>query len=81
MNKITSHNINDSDKKTVVILGLGYVGLTLLTVMADVGFETIGIDKDPTVIGLLKNNEPHFHEKGLAELLGKSCFRCRLSSW
>ena len=51
------------------ILGLGYVGLTLSTIMADIGFRVVGIDRDSKLISDLKNFKPHFHEKGLQQML------------
>ena len=34
---------------TVCVLGLGYVGLTLATVLSDVGFVIFGVDKNKQV--------------------------------
>jgi len=57
---------------TVCVIGLGYVGLTLATILAKSGFEVFGIEKDKKKLSLLKKRKPHFHEKGLAELLKKT---------
>jgi UDP-N-acetyl-D-mannosaminuronic acid dehydrogenase len=54
---------------SVCILGLGYVGLTLSTVLADIGFQVTGVDRDAPLIEGLKAGRPHFHEKGLERLL------------
>ena len=54
---------------TVGILGLGYVGLTLSTVLADIGFPVVGIDRDESLIADLKRGKPHFYEKGLEQML------------
>lgn len=58
-----------SQLPTVGILGLGYVGLTLSTVLADIGFPVVGIDRDNELIADLKKGKPHFHEKGLEQML------------
>lgn len=58
-----------SQLPTVGILGLGYVGLTLSTVLADIGFPVVGIDRDSELIADLKKGKPHFHEKGLEKML------------
>jgi UDP-N-acetyl-D-mannosaminuronic acid dehydrogenase len=60
------NNFRDSD---VCILGLGYVGLTLAVVMADVGFKVTGIEIKQEVCDLIKQGRPHFHEPGLDEKL------------
>jgi len=53
----------------VVIVGLGYVGLTLALVLAEEGFLVTGTDVSPEVVATLQRGEPHVHELGLAELL------------
>lgn len=53
----------------VVIVGLGYVGLTLALVLAERGFHVTGVDVNSTVINLLSEGKSHVHEIGLNELL------------
>ena len=53
----------------LVVLGLGYVGLTLAGVYAQAGFKTLGVDVNSDIIEKLKQGTPHFHENGLPELL------------
>jgi nucleotide sugar dehydrogenase len=53
----------------VCILGLGYVGLTLAVVMADIGFEVVGVEIRDNVRDLLSQGKPHFYEPGLEERL------------
>ncbi len=53
----------------VCIIGLGYVGLTLAVVMADVGFRVTGIEIRDDVVDRLRQGEPHFYEPGLKEKL------------
>ncbi|MDC0308924.1 nucleotide sugar dehydrogenase [bacterium] len=60
---------SSSHTPTVGILGLGYVGLTLSTILADIGFRVVGIDRDAPLIADLKQGKPHFHEKGLEQML------------
>ena len=68
-NEITREVMNVSVDESVCILGLGYVGLTLSSVLADVGYKVTGVDRDEKLIKGLLNQKPHFHEKGLEELL------------
>lgn len=53
----------------VGILGLGYVGLTLATVLADAGDTVIGIEKRKDVVDLTNQGIPHFSEVGLGDAL------------
>lgn len=61
-------SLQSVDQK-ICVIGLGYVGLTLATVMADVGFDVLGVEIRQDVLDLLDRGEPHFHEPGLAEML------------
>jgi UDP-N-acetyl-D-mannosaminuronic acid dehydrogenase len=62
-------NFRDSQ---VCIVGLGYVGLTLATVMAGSGFHVTGVEIRPDVLDLLKSGKPHFFEPGLDGRLKKA---------
>lgn len=53
------------DDHLVCIIGLGYVGLTLATVMAGSGFHVMGIEIRPDVLDLLRAGKSHFFEPGL----------------
>tara|TARA_B100002051_G_C16741659_1_gene644703 strand:- start:2634 stop:4358 length:1725 start_codon:yes stop_codon:yes gene_type:complete len=56
----------------IVILGLGYVGLTMASIIADSGFIVTGFDTDKKKIKLLNQNKNYIHEKGLSELIKKN---------
>ncbi|HZL59512.1 MAG TPA: nucleotide sugar dehydrogenase [Stellaceae bacterium] len=51
--------------REVCVMGLGYVGLTLGVVMADVGFRVHGVEIRPEVVSGLAQCKAHFHEPGL----------------
>lgn len=53
----------------VGVVGLGYVGLTLATVLAEAGNTVVGIEKRADVVDLTNRGVPHFAEVGLAEAL------------
>jgi UDP-N-acetyl-D-mannosaminuronic acid dehydrogenase len=55
----------------VGILGLGFVGLTLATVLADAGNTVIGVEKRPDVVDLTNRGTPHFSETGLGDALSR----------
>ncbi|TAK04876.1 nucleotide sugar dehydrogenase [Patescibacteria group bacterium] len=57
--------------RTVCIVGLGFVGLTLAVTMAEVGYDVVGIERRPDVLAHLRKGTPHFHEKNLPALLKK----------
>lgn len=58
--------------RSVCVMGLGYVGLTLAAVMAEVGFNVLGVEIRSDVAKKLRTGEPHFFEPGLAERLQKA---------
>jgi UDP-N-acetyl-D-mannosaminuronic acid dehydrogenase len=55
----------------VGVIGLGYVGLTLATVLAEVGMKVIGIERRAELVSLTKSGKSHFSERGLNEALGR----------
>src|SRR2546430_5437833 len=55
--------------RSVCIVGLGYVGLTLAVVMAEAGFEVFGTEIRDDILSRLASAEPHFWERGLADKL------------
>lgn len=62
----------------VCVVGLGYVGITLSVVLAEKGFEVLGIDLNRKVIDMISRKEAHLFEPGVEDLLkenvGKSIF-------
>jgi len=63
--------LKKKNKGSVCIIGLGFVGLTLSTVMANRGFRVYGVEKNKSIINHLKNKKSHFFEPGLGKNLGK----------
>jgi len=56
----------------IVVIGMGYVGLTYSLHLNSIGFKVIGIEKSKSIREKLKNKELPFFEKGLSSLLDKS---------
>lgn len=55
--------------RNLVVIGLGYVGLTMALVLADEGFQVTGVEIDPLRRDLLLKGESYIHEIGLPELV------------
>jgi UDP-N-acetyl-D-mannosaminuronic acid dehydrogenase len=55
--------------KDVVIMGLGYVGLTLGAYLAELGFKVHGVEIRDLVLNALESRKSFFWEPGLDELL------------
>ncbi len=55
--------------RSVCVLGMGYVGLTLGVAMADAGFHVFGVEIRDAVLEKLAEGEPHFYEPGLQQKL------------
>jgi UDP-N-acetyl-D-mannosaminuronic acid dehydrogenase len=53
----------------VGIVGLGYVGLTLATVLAEAGYSVIGVEKRADLVEMTNQGIPHFTETGLPDAL------------
>jgi UDP-N-acetyl-D-mannosaminuronic acid dehydrogenase len=57
--------------RDIAIVGLGYVGLTLGTVLAEAGYSVLGVERRPDVVDMTNQAIPHFSEFGLPEALGR----------
>lgn len=62
-------NFQDND---VVIMGLGYVGLTLGAYLSEIGFQVHGVEIRDLVIDALNKKESFFWEPGLNEILNRN---------
>jgi nucleotide sugar dehydrogenase len=64
--------INKEDlvrSKSISVIGLGFVGLTLAVVLAKSGFVVHGVEINPEILKKLKTKKAHFFEPGLDSLL------------
>lgn len=53
----------------LVVVGLGYVGLTLAATLADAGFNVTGVEINESRVKLLNEGISYIHEVGLEELI------------
>ena len=56
--------------QNVTVLGLGFVGLTLATTLANLGHQVVGVDINLQLVKDLNNLKVEIHEPGLKEILG-----------
>jgi UDP-N-acetyl-D-mannosaminuronic acid dehydrogenase len=67
------------DSAKVCIVGMGYVGLTLAVVAADVGLRVHGLEIRDDIREGLQRQKSHFFENGLDEMLARAAKRGGLS--
>ncbi|MFH0979282.1 MAG: nucleotide sugar dehydrogenase [Candidatus Woesearchaeota archaeon] len=66
----------DNKKKTVAVVGLGYIGIPFTAALANVGFRVIGVDIDPRkVASLSRDYATDIYEPGVNDILAK-CRDC-----
>lgn len=58
--------------RSVSVIGLGYVGLTLAATMASVGFRVVGVERRQDVVDSLRQGRATFHEPGLEDMLRRT---------
>ena len=56
-------------KKKILIIGLGYVGLTLGLALANRGLKIWGYDKNKLIKQTLMNKKSHIFEKNINKIL------------
>jgi UDP-N-acetyl-D-mannosaminuronic acid dehydrogenase len=63
----------------ICIMGMGYVGLTLATVMADRGFQVHGTEINDTTLSLIEQGKAHFFEVNLETTMRRVMKQKRLT--
>lgn len=58
-----------ADHRHIVVVGLGYVGLTMSLAMAETGFKVTGVDVDKRKTEMLAEGKSYVHEVGLEAVL------------
>lgn len=66
-------------KKGAAIIGLGYVGLTMVVCIAEKGIETIGVEVNKEKISSLNQGKSPIYEPSLEEMLKRNIKEGRLS--
>jgi nucleotide sugar dehydrogenase len=62
----------DNSEDQIVILGLGYVGLTLAGFFLGMGHEVIGVDSDEAKVETLRQGKSYITEPGLEHIVSQS---------
>jgi len=69
----------DISDRTVCIIGLGYVGLTLAVTMAENGFYVIGIERRGDIVADLRSGAVHFYEPDLQQKISRLISQNKIS--
>jgi len=74
----------DSSKKSVAVLGLGYVGCVTAACLAELGHSVIGVDRDESKVKNITEGRAPFYEPGLGALvesgIKSGCLRATTSA-
>ncbi len=62
---------SNKNEMTIVVLGMGHVGLPTALGFAEWGWPVVGADEDANKIAILKTGKPHFYEPGIEALLAR----------
>jgi len=57
------------DINKICVIGLGYIGLPTASLLANNGFEVVGVDKKENLTGIINNGGVHIEEPGLKALV------------
>jgi UDP-N-acetyl-D-mannosaminuronic acid dehydrogenase len=55
--------------KRICVLGLGHIGLPTATLVAQSGYQVIGVDTDEGIVTMLNYGDSHLQQAGLDVLL------------
>ncbi len=69
-----------SQKATVCVIGLGYIGLPTACILADAGFNVIGVDVRPEVVEKTNAGDVHIEEPDLDLVLRRAIRSGRLKA-
>lgn len=64
----------------ICVMGLGYIGLPTASLLANNGYDVIGVDKKENLIGIVNNGGIHIEEPGLKALVSAAVNSGRLKA-
>lgn len=62
------------------VIGMGYVGTVTAAVLADQGYEVVGVDRNRWKIDMLSKGVPPIYEPGLEDLLRKNLSKLKFTT-
>ena len=69
-----------SNKKDVVVMGLGYVGCVSAACLAEIGHNVLGVDRDVHKVDAINQGHSPFFEAGLENLIKRNLAEKRLKA-
>ncbi len=70
----------EAARKTIAVLGLGYVGSVTAACLASLGHRVIGVDRDPIKVDSILQGLPPFYEPGLDQFVAQGHASGRLTA-
>jgi len=68
---VNNSEVVDSEINEIVVVGLGYVGMTMVAHLLDRGFKVYGVEIRDEILDQLKFGKSHFYEPGLDNILSR----------
>ena len=68
-------------KKTVCVIGLGYIGLPTAALIANKGYSVTGVDVNETVVSTINEGKIHIVEEGLSEFVKLATLNGKLKAF
>lgn len=72
--------MQDQQKTTVCVVGLGYIGLPTAALLASEGYEVIGVDINPEIVDCIQSGNAHIAEPDLDMLIESAVSTGKLSA-
>jgi UDP-N-acetyl-D-mannosaminuronic acid dehydrogenase len=67
--------------KTICVVGLGYIGLPTAALLANTGYEIIGVDVNSTAVNIINQGHIHIVEPDLANFVKSAVFSGKLKAY
>jgi UDP-N-acetyl-D-mannosaminuronic acid dehydrogenase len=67
--------------KTICVVGLGYIGLPTAALLANTGYEIIGVDVDSTAVNIINQGKVHIVEPDLGNFVKSAVFSGKLKAF
>ncbi len=67
--------------KTICVVGLGYIGLPTAALLANSGYQIIGVDVDSTAVNIINQGKVHIVEPDLGNFVKSAVFSGKLKAF